>query len=151
MTKEPVYIWDEDTRKATCIIEDEQGRKFIGEAIAHEADIDFTSEKTGMTIAVSRAAVKYLQSVKRDVIKPQLAALNQLYYSMKHSKKFNPKSYENRMLQRQIQIKKDDLIEINREIQKHRDFLHQYINDKEVFYQLMRKKRGVQAPPDKNK
>lgn len=139
MTKEPVYTWDGVL--ATCTIIDESGRTFVGEAVVHEKDMDFASEKTGCTIATTRAAIKYLQSVKRDSLKPQLEALKQLYYSMKHSKNFNPKSYENRMLQRQISIKETDIHTINLEIQKHREFLVNYLNDKETFYQAARRRR----------
>ena len=138
--KEPVYTWDGVV--ATCTITDEAGRTFTGSAYVHEQDMDFASEKTGCTIATSRAAVAYLQSVKKNVLKPQLAALKQLYYSMKHSSRFNPKSYENIMLQRQITIKEEDIKTVNLEIYKHKAFLKEFIDTKEIFYQNTRKARA---------
>ena len=138
--KEPVYTWDGVV--ATCTITDEAGRTFTGSAYVHEQDMDFASEKTGCTIATSRAAVAYLQSVKKNVLKPQLAALKQLYYSMKHSSRFNPKSYENIMLQRQIAIKEEDIKTVNLEIYKHKAFLKEFIDTKEIFYQNTRKARA---------
>ena len=146
--KEPIYTWDGVL--ATCTITDDQGRKFIGEAVVHEKDMDFASEKTGCTIATIRATISYLQSLKRDIIRPQLAALNQLYYSMKHSTNFNPKSYENIMLQRQIRLKKDDLDTINEEIAKQRYFLIGYLREKEEFYQAVRKMREKTASDEIN-
>jgi hypothetical protein len=138
--KEPVYTWDGVI--ATCTITDEYGNTFTGTAYVHEQDMDFASEKTGCTIATSRAAVTYLQSVKKNILKPQLAALKQLYYSMKHSKKFNPKSYENVMLQRQITMKEEDIKTVNLEIHKHKLFLKDFIDSKEICYQNIRKTRA---------
>ena len=58
------------------------------------------SEKTGNEIAYSRALIEAYNYRRNCIIKPGLKALNQLYYSMKHSKKFNKKSYEMKMLYR---------------------------------------------------
>lgn len=137
----PIYTWYEETGTAICKITDEQGRDFIGTAVTHELDKDFQSEKTGMTIAATRAAIKYLQSVRKDILRPQLAALKQLYYSMNRSKHFNPKSYEARMLYRQIKIKEEDIHSVNLEIDRYKTFLRQYINEKEEFYIATRKRR----------
>ena len=139
--KEPIYLWDENTGCAICKIVDDDGREFIGMAMTHDSDKDFQSEKTGQTIASARAAIKYLQSVKRDILRPQLSALKQLYYSMNRSKQYNKKSYEARMLWRQIKIKEEDIKSINIEIDKYKTFLYQFIKDKEAFYTATRKRR----------
>lgn len=142
--------WDAENYKATYIIEDECGRQFIGEAIAHEEDHDFATELAGTQIACLRATIKYLQSVKRDILKPQLAALKQLYYSINRSNKFNPKSYESKMLFNQIEIKEEDIKAINLEIHRHKEFLHNYINDKDRAFKIMRRYRASRVTLDEN-
>lgn len=97
MYKEPYFEWDEQNHQALCIIEDNKGRLFIGTATCHEDDIDMVSCRTGEEIAYRRAKIENLKTIKAD-LKLQISALNQLYYSMNTSKKFNSKSYENRML-----------------------------------------------------
>lgn len=142
--------WDAENYKATYTIEDECGRQFIGTAIAHEEDYDFATELAGTEIAYLRATIKYLQSIKRDILKPQLAALKQLYYSINRSKQFNPKSYESKMLFNQIEIKEEDIKAINIEIYKHKEFLRDYINNKDKAFKILRKRRARQVSLDEN-
>lgn len=140
--KQPIYHWNEQTGCAICKIVDEEGREFIGMAMTHDADKDFQSEKTGQTIATYRALIKYLQSVRRDILRPQLAALRQLYYSMNRSKHYNKHSYEARMLWRQIKIKEEDIKTVTLEIDSYKKLLRNFIADKEQFYIATRKRRG---------
>jgi queuine/archaeosine tRNA-ribosyltransferase len=74
---------------------------FSGSARCHPDDTDMMSEKTGCEIALRRAKINTLKGY-RDELKIALNTLNHLYYSMNKSKRFNEKSYENRMLQRRI-------------------------------------------------
>ena len=60
---------------------------------------------------------------------------------MKHSNKFNPKSYENIMLQRQIRIFKFDIDEIKKIIATEKQNLMTYISEKDKFYNKIRKNR----------
>ena len=60
---------------------------------------------------------------------------------MKHSNKFNPKSYENIMLQRQIRIFKFDIDEIKKIIATEKQNLMAYISEKDKFYNKVRKNR----------
>ena len=106
--KEPICKWDADSGTAYCTIFDADGHAHEGKAVCAADDADMMNEKTGMEIAYRRAEIKAYKAYKYK-IKNKLEALNQLYYSMKHSKKFNPKSYENIMLQRQIRLCNDDL------------------------------------------
>ena len=97
MKNQPMISWDADAGLACCIATN--GNKvFTGIAKCHPDDSDMCSEKTGSEIACRRANIDALRSY-RDELKIALKALNQLYYSMNKSKKFNEKSYENRMLQ----------------------------------------------------
>ena len=113
---------------------------FTGIAKCHPDDSDMCSEKTGSEIACRRANIDALRSY-RDELKIALKALNQLYYSMNKSKKFNAKSYENRMLQRQINLIKNDLTTTNEMIVSEQQNLRAYIKSKDIFYKATRARR----------
>jgi hypothetical protein len=74
------------------------GYKFIGEATCHPDDIDFESERVGLTIAEARANIKVLHHIRKCEVKPQLKILKHLYNNMKSSTHFNSNSYEARMV-----------------------------------------------------
>ena len=137
------FKWHEETGLAIAVIYTPYG-VFTGEAECHPDDRDMMSEKVGCEIAYTRAVIDALVFERDNRIKPSLASLKQLYYSMKHSKKFNPKSYENRMLRRQIQNWELDLHNINSIIRDQRLYLTDYIKTKETLYQSVRKNRQGQ-------
>ena len=144
--KAPIFQWDEESGTAVCIISDGDNL-FIGTAECHEEDQDMKSEKTGSTIALFRATIKYYNHIKKNILQPQLKQLNQLYYTMNRSKRFNPKSYENVMLQRQIQQREADLEMINHMINQARTDLKTYMSQKEDAWNKIRWHREQ----DKNK
>ena len=137
----PIFHYDKETGCSTCIIETKYG-KFSGTACCHPDDMDMASEKVGCEIAYSRAAIDSLKYERDNVIKPSLKALKQLYYSMNRSKKFNPKSYEYKMLKRQIECWEFDLAVINDMIDTERTWIRDYINTKEALYQNIRANRN---------
>lgn len=137
----PIFHYDKETGCSTCIIETKYG-KFSGTACCHPDDMDMASEKVGCEIAYSRAAIDSLKYERDNVIKPSLKALKQLYYSMNRSKKFNPKSYEYKMLKRQIECWEFDLAVINDMINTERTWIRDYINTKEALYQNIRANRN---------
>lgn len=139
------FDWNEETHTALCMRQPEKnGPIFIGEAICHEDDYDMCSRRTGQEIAFARAKIKHMQHIKNNEIKPKLDALKHLYGCMAHSSKFNPESYENTMLQRQIRLLEFDLATINEMIKYERENLKTYINDKDRMYKHIRKKREGQ-------
>lgn len=137
----PIFHYDKETGCSTCVIETKYG-KFSGTACCHPDDMDMASEKVGCEIAYSRAAIDSLKYERDNVIKPSLKALKQLYYSMNCSKKFNPKSYEYKMLKRQIECWEFDLAVINDMIDTERTWIRDYINTKEALYQNIRANRN---------
>ena len=137
----PIFHYDKETGCSTCVIETKYG-KFSGTACCHPDDMDMASEKVGCEIAYSRAAIDSLKYERDNVIKPSLKALKQLYYSMNRSKKFNPKSYEYKMLKRQIECWEFDLAVINDMINTERTWIRDYINTKEALYQNIRANRN---------
>ena len=137
----PIFHYDKETGCSTCVIETKYG-KFSGTAYCHPDDMDMASEKVGCEIAYSRAAIDSLKYERDNVIKPSLKALKQLYYSMNRSKKFNPKSYEYKMLKRQIECWEFDLSVVNDMIDTERTWIRDYINTKEALYQNIRANRN---------
>lgn len=144
--QEPLFSFDPTTGEATCILQDKEGNIIYGIAQCHPHDMDMISEKTGCNYAYSRAYIKVLQKYKKE-LKIKLSALNQLYYSMNRSKHFNEKSYENKMLQRQIKMLKEDIEYTNILIGDERSILKQTIDEKDKFYKRVRDNRNK----DKNK
>ena len=137
----PIFHYDKETGCSTCVIETKYG-KFSGTACCHPDDMDMASEKVGCEIAYSRAAIDSLKYERDNVIKPSLKALRQLYYSMNRSKRFNPKSYEYKMLKRQIECWEFDLAVIGDMIDTERTWIRDYINTKEALYQNIRANRN---------
>lgn len=144
MKREPEFIWNEQAGIATCVLEDDKGRNHVGVAACHPEDRDMMTDKVGCEIALRRAEIEALRSYIRDDLKPGLAALNQLYYSIKHSKKFTPKSYESIMLYRQIRQKEEDIALVKEMIEERKSELRFYIDAKEHFYQITRKGRELE-------
>lgn len=138
MRKEPEFIYEQG--KAICMLTDKNNKPIIGIADCHPDDADMENEKTGYEIAFKRAKIASYRRY-RDELKERLAALNQLFYSMKMSKHFNPNSYENRMLQRQIRLTKMDLDTAKEMIATEQQKLREYINAKDEFYKKIRSNR----------
>ena len=139
MKNTPIFNWDAETGIASCILSNGE-KVFTGFAQCHPDDEDMKGEKTGCEIALRRAKINALRGY-RDELKTKLAALNQLYYSMNTSKRFNEKSYENRMLQRQIRQITFDLDTTKEMIAMEEVGLRAYIKSKDVFYIQTRKRR----------
>ena len=139
MKNEPIFHWDEETGKAACIVSDGE-KVYTGFAQCHPDDSDMASEKTGCEIALRRAKINALRGY-RDELKIRLSALNQYYHSMNMSYRFNEKSYENKMLQRQIRQIKFDLDTTKEMIASEELNLRAYIKSKDVFYTQTRKRR----------
>ena len=139
MKYNPIFEWDEETNTAGCILSDGE-HYFTGLAVCHPDDIDLCSQKTGYEIALRRARIEYLKFY-RDTLKIQLGSLKQFYYSISHSKKFNSKSYEVKMLYKHIDRLEFDLNYARELISTERQELYNFINTKEKLYQKIRKLR----------
>ena len=136
--------FDEQSRTTYCYITDDKGRLSVGKAVCHEADTDMMSWRTGEEISFRRAKIHYLQTIRACDIKPALAALKHLYSCINRSAKFNPNSYENSMLQRQIRQLEFDLATNKEMIAYERKTLKDYIDGKEKIYQRIRKAKSEQ-------
>ena len=112
--------WSKETGIALFTIQ-YKNENFTGTATCCEEDKEFKSEMFGEALAENRAIRKQFAFIRDNETIPELKALNQLYYSMKHSSQFNPKSYEAKMLFRQIKQREEDLKIIKFLIQDLRD------------------------------
>ena len=137
MNKQPEYFWSEENGTAFATIF-YKNYTFTGEAFCHPDDRDMMSKLTGQTIAEMRATIKYLRFIRDCELQPQLKALKQLYYSMNHSKYFSPKSYEAKMLYRQINILQEDLKENKYLIDFTKKELEAYLTTKERDHKQLR-------------
>lgn len=122
-----------------------KGNSFVGTAICHDDDKDMESKIIGLTIAEARATLAYLRHIRDNELRPQLASLKQLMYSMNHSKQYNRKSYEARMLYRHIQMYEEDLKNIKQEISRIKFHLFHYIKEKDELHQILREKRKAKS------
>ena len=149
--KQPTFKWDAETGTATYTIWDADGVMHTGTAVCHADDADMMNERTGLEIACRRAQISAYKAFKYKT-ENELSALKQLYYSMKHSSKFNPKAYESVMLYRQIRLKEEDLATVKEIITRERLNLKIYIAEKEAFYKqlrILRKRKAFEDAHDK--
>ena len=144
MKNSPYIEWDDEHKVATCVLY-YKNKVFYGMATCHPDDMDFANEKTGEHIAYLRAMIEALLYERDCEVKPALAALKQVYYSMSHSKNYNRKSYEAKMLWRHIQMKQDDLEQTKLLIDKYKQELHNFIVKKDIFYKQLRAYRKRQS------
>lgn len=140
MKHEPIFSWDEETGTAYCILTDYQTRFYSGMAQCHPDDADMKSKKTGEEIAFKRAKINALRGY-RDELKIKLKTLNELYYSINQSNKFNSKSYETKMLLRKIRLTTFDLATVRDMITVEQQSLNSLIQKKEEFYNKVRSNR----------
>lgn len=145
---EPIYNWDAETHTATCVLTI-QNKKFSGRAICHEDDLDMESMHTGLFIAEARARIEYLKYL-RDDCQAKLQALLDFYFTINNSRHFNTKSYESRMLIRQIKFRQENLEMAKDLLNEERAYLKTYLETKENTYQAFRnlRKSGIN-PADK--
>lgn len=139
MNENMIFNYDKETGIAQCLIK-YNGIYCDGEARCHPDDMDFESERVGLTIAEARANIKVLRFIRDYEIKPQLKILTHLYSNMKTSKSFNPISYEAKMVRSQIRAIEKELATINNGIADEQKFVMDYIAGKDKMYKRLRAK-----------
>ena len=126
------------------------GREFTDTAACAEVDREFMSEKTGLTIASQRAKIKYLNHKCQNDLKPRIAALKQYYYSINMSKQFNDKSYEAKMLYRQIEGLEEELAATKTLLAQAKQDLDLYLTQKNSFYTALKRMRELRDKIENN-
>lgn len=134
------FSWDSETGIAICVIE-YSGEKFYGKAVCHDSDMDFLSERTGCSIAESRALIKQMKYIKKCELMPELKALKNTYHVMTVNKNFNHDSVEARIMRRHIKMKEAEILDIKNTITKEKEALSYYINEKDKLYKKLRKNK----------
>lgn len=134
------YDWNPDEGVSICTIRDKE-KVFYGMAYCRNEDRDMMSEKTGMTIALMRAQIDQLVDKRDNELKPALKALQKYLNVINQSKRYNPDSYEVRMLQRQIDQYKEQVDIVQDLIRTTKGALKIYMKDKAEFYAKVRKNR----------
>ena len=141
--REPRYKWDEATKTATCtLVKGKDGREYTGTAVCHPDDEDMMSKMTGFSIATLRAELEELKDMRRE-IETTVKAYAHLYSIMSKSKQFNSESYEARTLRRKLYHAQEDLACMRESILDKRAEIKWYIDEKEKFYNIVRKNRAV--------
>ena len=133
------YKWDEINGIAMCSIL-YKDIEYVGTAQCHPDDTDFKSQLIGSELAYLRACLKVLQGLKKEKW-TELKALKSLEGSLVPSPRFNPDSFEAKMLTKRIEITTEDIDVIKECIDDLRDKIHRNIEEGENFYQSIRKNR----------
>ena len=133
------YAYDKQYGWARCLMYYD-GMTFEGGAKCHPDDMDFESERVGLTLAESRANIKVLRHIRDCEIKPQLKILKQLYDNMRSSTHHNAYSYEAKMMRSQIRVIEKELAAINNDIADEQKFIKDYIEGKDKLYKRLRAK-----------
>ena len=115
-----------------------KGTVFYGEAKCHPDDYDMCSERTGYFIAEMRANIQKLRWCRDNEIIPVLKSYKHLYDCILHSPKANKDSYEAHCIYREIKKLEADLKEIRLAIKEERDYLRNYIAEKDHIYRRIR-------------
>ena len=97
----PQYFWFEEQGHTMCIIDDGEGNLFKGTAQCHEKDEKFKSERIGEYIAESRALIEMYKYKLHNEAIPAYKALKHLKNSMEQSYRYNPKSFEARVMKKE--------------------------------------------------
>ena len=105
---------------------------------------DMVNELTGLSIAEGRATIQLLKHYRKNVVKPQIAILEQLWATMEQGKYFDKKSPYVRLIRRQIASLKNTEANLRCDIENIRKSVYDYINDKEEFYKKIRSKREAE-------
>lgn len=137
------YMYYENTHTSIVTLVDTYGRQYTGVAMLADEDEDMASEYTGQSIAETRAFIEFYKRWISCELKPQLRALEQLYYSMDRSKKYNGGHYEAYMLNRAIKRTKEDIVSCKEAIDNLKNYLSFYIEEKEKLYQRIRSNNKI--------
>ena len=146
MAVKPNYFWDEKTGVMICEIE-YQGNTFKGMAVCHEDDADFKSELVGSNLAYERAYIKLFKYLKKTE-KARLDVLLNVYNSMAQSYRFNPDSFEAKILKKNIHRTEQVVNALNDTIKEMNDSVRPQIDRYEDFFKKVRLKRERATRPN---
>lgn len=139
--KQIIEHWDGEKGVASCIIQYKttSGVELQGIGIAQCApqDTEFKSALTGGLIAEYRAEIDLFKKINNYEIKPAITALKHVYCTMRHSKQYDPKSYEAVRLKKELAHLMDEFEENKNSIKELKQNLSKYIQEKDDFYRKL--------------
>ena len=115
-----------------------KGMIFYGEAKCHPDDYDMCSERTGYFIAETRANIQKLRWCRDNEVIPMVKYLRHLHDCVSHSSHYNPDNYESKVIQKELKKWEYNLQEIRLAIKEERDYLRNYIAEKDHLYRKIR-------------
>ena len=132
------YDYDEETG-ITVVDKIIDGKYVCGEARVAPQDKPYANAFTGYAIAECRLNIDYARKHIEYDLKPQLFILNHLLGTMAKSPRFNPNSYEAKRIYAERQNILDDIEQFKSYIEATKDYLHDYIVNKDNFYRRLDK------------
>ena len=136
--KELIERWNPDIGLARCTIKytTKAGTQLVGIGIAscHPEDAPYMSKLTGGMIANYRAEIDLIKQINNYEIKPEIAALKHVLCTMRHSKKYNPDSYEATRLKKELAHRMDEYDENKAAIKDLYTLLNNYIKQKDEIH-----------------
>ena len=134
---EPYFEWSEENGMALCIIY-EGDKLYYGTAMCSIEDKDMQSEKVGCEIALARARINYFQGKKAEC-RIKIEGLK--HFKSTLSSNIDKDDYIYKRLLKEIKNLQDKIIYYCCKIDFEKSRLREYINDKEQFYQYLRRRR----------
>lgn len=120
------YFWNETFGVAECIIY--RGRKrYIGRAYCHTVDEEYKSERIGKYIAFTRASIIMYKAILKEEAYPGYLALKHLKSSYEQSYRYNPSSFEARVMKKEYFKAKSDVEELQGLIRDAKKELAEYL------------------------
>lgn len=143
MKRKPKFYFEPSSGSSMCVIET-KNKTFIGTAQCADADRDMLSEKTGCEIAYHRAIIHTLEGHLSD-LQNELMGLHKYFYSVNQSKYFDQNCYMANMLKSQMEQREEEIRVTRDLIQKEKAYLKNFMADKALFYQKVRRNRKANS------
>lgn len=138
------YSWSPETGVATCQLFIDRNHIYEGQAICAEQDTDMKSEKTGCHIATERAKLAWYKDM-RDELSVQSVALRHVISLMRQAPGHDEASPDYQTAVNELRRVEDELSMTRDIINFTRNFLSDYISEKDKFYKGLRRLRKVQS------
>ena len=128
----PVYDWIEEDGVMICTLR-EGKQEWVGIANCHPFDKEYKSEYAGGMIAESRALINmYNDKLYNDAL-PRFKALKHLRNSMEQSYRYNPDSFEAKVMRKEYYGAQTDVEILRTLIRATKRQLANYISDREKY------------------
>lgn len=139
-----IFNHDEDLMTTACFLVDKQGRAFSGFAKCEPEDKDFYSRLTGETIAHLKASIEAEKSYRNE-LKNELKVLKNYHSNIVNAKWYNRQNPMAKHLYKTIMDLEDEINASKDYAEKMKNELKTFIDNKEKFYDMVRRNRRLEA------